>query len=47
MHAFGITPSKKENIQASANFVPSLLIGWQIIKIYQPITALSTKFAHG
>ena len=40
------TSSKKVNIQACANFVPSLVIGWQIIKSYQPITALSTKFAH-
>ena len=41
------TSSKKVNIQACANFVPSLVIGWQIIKSYQPITALGTKFAHG
>ena len=44
---FGITSSKKVNIQACANFVPSLVIGWQIIKSYQPITTLGTKFAHG
>ena len=47
MHTFGITSNKKANIQACANFVPSPVIGWQIIKSCQPITALGTKFAYG